>query len=198
MLILVGAGIIVFESTRRLFAGLGGRVARLRHRRDRVLGGRELRRVHLPLPPGARHRLARPRGRRRAPAHRRHDLDRRAGRAGARRDHGHRGARRDHGAAGGGGDRLRGRADPQPLVARARGRGAARRRARGRARGRSRTTARRRSSASTSCARAARAAAATWTCTCSSATGPRSSARTSVSPRAPGARSARACAAPTC
>ena len=37
MLILVGAGVIIFESVRRLAQGARGRVARLRHRRDRLL-----------------------------------------------------------------------------------------------------------------------------------------------------------------
>ena len=61
------------------------REPRLRHRRDRGLGGREPRRLHLPLPAGARTRLARARGRRGAPARRRGDLARRAARARADR-----------------------------------------------------------------------------------------------------------------
>ena len=48
---------------------LGHRADRRRHRGNRVLRGRELRGVGVPLPPGASYRLAGARGRRGAPAH---------------------------------------------------------------------------------------------------------------------------------
>ena len=51
MLILLGAAIIVIEAIRRLFDGLRGRRRRHRHRRDRLLGRRQPRRLDLPLPP---------------------------------------------------------------------------------------------------------------------------------------------------
>ena len=76
MLILVGAGVIVYEASRRLVDRRRGREHRLRHRRDRDLGGRQPRGVHLPVPAGARARLARARGRRGAPARRRRDVAR--------------------------------------------------------------------------------------------------------------------------
>ena len=53
---------------------LRGRGPRGRHRRDRLLGGRQRRRLDLPLPARAGARVAGARGRRRAPAHRRDDL----------------------------------------------------------------------------------------------------------------------------
>ena len=50
MLILVGAGIIIFEATRRLVDRLRGRGPRGRHRGDRLLGGRQHLRLDVPLP----------------------------------------------------------------------------------------------------------------------------------------------------
>ena len=47
MLILVGAGIIVYEATHRLVVGGRGRAPRRRHRGDRLLGGRQPRRLRL-------------------------------------------------------------------------------------------------------------------------------------------------------
>ena len=78
MLILVGAGVIVFESVRRLVdppevESLGVGIAVIG-----LLGGGQPRRVHLPVPAGAAHRVAGAGGRRRAPAHRRRHLGRRA------------------------------------------------------------------------------------------------------------------------
>ena len=80
MLILVGSGVIVFESVRRLAEGgavdqLGLGIAVIAFSMVANLGGQ-----HVHLPPGARDRLGGARGRRRAPAHRRADLGRRAGR----------------------------------------------------------------------------------------------------------------------
>ena len=76
MLILVGAGIIVYEATHRLVDRRRGRVARRRHRRDGLLGRRQPRRLHRPLAAGEGARIAGAGGRRRAPAHRRADLGR--------------------------------------------------------------------------------------------------------------------------
>ena len=50
MLILVGAGIIIYEATRRLVMRVGDRGPRRRDRRDRLLGRREHRRLGVPLP----------------------------------------------------------------------------------------------------------------------------------------------------
>ena len=112
MLILVGAGIIIYESVRRLVDGaevetLGFGIA--------VIGFSVVANlvVSAYLYRQARaHRLARARGRRRAPAHRRDDLGRRAGRAGAGRDHRRRVARPDPALVVAVGDRRRRRADP--------------------------------------------------------------------------------------
>ena len=79
MLILVGAGVIIYEAVAAAGGGRRpGREHRRRHRRDRGLGGRQPRGLHLPVPAGARARLARARGRRRPPARRRGDVARRA------------------------------------------------------------------------------------------------------------------------
>ena len=178
MLILAGAAVIVIESVRRLFdvpevESLGVGIAVIGFSAVAERGG-----VDLPLPPGGEDRFAGPGGRRRPPAHRRHDLVRGAGRPAAGRGDRPRDLRPDHGAGGGGGDRGGGPSHHHPDLPRPGGRGAARRRARGgQARDRGARGARR-SSASTSCAPGGRAAAATWTCTCSSATAPRSRART--------------------
>ncbi len=59
MLILVGAGIIVYEATRRLVDRRRGRRARGRDRRDGLLGRRQPGRLDGPLAPGAR-RTSRP------------------------------------------------------------------------------------------------------------------------------------------
>ena len=53
MLILVGAGLIVYESVHRLTTGAEVREARGRHRRDRLLGAGQRRRLGLPPPAGA-------------------------------------------------------------------------------------------------------------------------------------------------
>ena len=87
MLILVGAGIIVYEATHRLVDRRRGRDARRRHRGDGLLGARQPRRLHGPLAPGAGPRLAGARGRRRPPAHRRAHLGGRARRPRPGRDH---------------------------------------------------------------------------------------------------------------
>ena len=60
MLILVGAGIIVYEATHRLVVGSQVESARRRHRGDGLLGARQPRRLDGPLAPGAR-RTNRPR-----------------------------------------------------------------------------------------------------------------------------------------
>ena len=98
MLILVGAGIIIFEATRRLVIGSEIARPRRRHRGDRLLRGRQRLRLDLPLPAGEGARLAGARGRRRPPAHRRDDLGRRARRPAAGRDHRRGRLRRDRGA----------------------------------------------------------------------------------------------------
>ena len=71
VLIVLGAGIIIYEAIDKLSGdaqveriGIGIGVIG-------VSAARELRDLRLPLPAGQAHRLARPRGRRRAPAHRR-------------------------------------------------------------------------------------------------------------------------------
>ena len=129
-LILVGAGVIVFEAVRRLVTAATRRARRLRHRRDRDLHRGERRRVDLPLPAGAIHESPALEGRRGPPAR---------GRA----------APRSRWSSGlvliqvtgveeldsivalmvAVGDRLRRGADPEPLVADADGRGPAGRRA---------------------------------------------------------------------
>ena len=76
MLILVGAGVIIYEATHQLVSRRRGRPARRRHRRDGLLGRRQPRRLHRPLAPGEGARIAGAGGRRRAPAHRRDDLGR--------------------------------------------------------------------------------------------------------------------------
>ena len=78
MLILVGAGIIIFEATRRLVDRLRDRRPRRRDRGDRLLRRRQPLRLGLPLPAGEGARVAGARGRRGSPAHRRDDLGRRA------------------------------------------------------------------------------------------------------------------------
>ena len=98
MLILVGAGIIIFEATRRLVDRRRGRRPRHRHRGDRVLGGRQLRRLGLPLPAREGARIAGAGGRRGAPAHRRAHLARRARRPAPGRDHRRGRLRLDRGA----------------------------------------------------------------------------------------------------
>ena len=60
MLILVGAGIIVYEATHRLVDGAEVDVARDRHRGDGLLGGRQPRRLHGALAPGPRRTNRRP------------------------------------------------------------------------------------------------------------------------------------------
>ena len=87
MLILVGAGIIVFEATHRLVDRRRGRVARIG---IAVMGFSvvaNLGRLDRPLAPGQGARIAGAGRRRRAPAHRRADLGRRARRPAAGRDH---------------------------------------------------------------------------------------------------------------
>ena len=53
MLILVGAGIIIYEATRRLVVGAEVEHLGVGHRGDRLLGGRQPRRLRLPGPPGS-------------------------------------------------------------------------------------------------------------------------------------------------
>ena len=143
MLILVGAGIIVFESVRRLVAGRRGRVARRRHRRDRLLGAwptswcpaylyRRARATDSPALEGDA-------------AHLRTDAFTSTGVLVGLvlvEVTGVEAFDADHGAAGGRRDRVRGAADPHPLVARAGGRGASRPRSSTPCGRRSRSTAR--------------------------------------------------------
>ncbi len=181
MLILVGAGIIIFEATKRLIEQLGGRAPRHRHRGDRVLGAREPLRLDLPLPPRQGARLAGARGRRRAPANRRDDLRRCPARPGVGRDHRRARVRLDRRARRCGGDRLHRLQHPHRLRPRARRRGAAGRRARpdrARDRRRARPPSRDRRLPQAPRARMPERAA-TSTCTCSSAGARRSSWPTS-------------------
>ena len=183
MLILVGAGIIIFEATRRLVTGSEIDGPRRRDRGDRLLGGRQPLRLDLPLPARAGARLAGARGRRRPPAHRRADLGRRARRPAAGRDHRRARLRRDRRARASpvaivvAGVRILTRSgrvlvDESPPAAEL-DQIEARDRRRARA-------ARPRSPATTSSAPAAPALAATSTCTCSSAPGRRSSTPTQL------------------
>ena len=180
MLILVGAGIIIYESVRRLVdvpevesLGVGIAVIAFSGVANLVVSTYLYRQARATDSPGAR-------GRRRAPAHRRRHLVRacwwrwcwwRSPASSAF-------------------DPIMalvvavaivvaGHPDPHALVARARGRGAARRRSSTRSGRRSRSTRAARWPASTSCAPAGPAAGATSTCTCSSATAPRCGAPTS-------------------
>ena len=197
MLILVGAGIIIFESVRRLVdppevesLGIGIAVIAFSGVANLVVSSylyRQARATDSPALEGDA-------------AHLRTDAVTSFGVLVALvlveidRD---RGARPDHGPDRGGRDRGRRHPDPHPLDARARRRGPAGRGAR-RHPGRDRASTRpARSSASTSCAPAAPAAAATSTSTCSSATAPPCAAPTR-SPTSCRARSAPACAARTC
>ena len=81
MLILVGAGIIVYEATQRLVDRRRGRGARDRHRRDGLLGASPTWSSPRCSRGRPRARIAGARGRRRAPAHRRAHLGRGARRA---------------------------------------------------------------------------------------------------------------------
>ncbi len=62
MLILVGAGIIVYEATHRLVDWRQRRPARRRHRRDGLLGARQPGRLDRALAPGRGTRIAGPGG----------------------------------------------------------------------------------------------------------------------------------------
>ena len=180
MLILVGAGIIVFEATHRLVVGSEVENARRRHRGDGLLGARQPGRLDRPLAAGAGARLAGAGGRRRAPAHRRAHLGRGPGRPGAGPDH-----RRSPPST-----RSPRWSSPArssspgvriitPLLRRA-GRRSAARRGDGPDRGGDRRRPHApRSPATTSCAPAGPAAAATSTSTSSTAPAPASSAPTS-------------------
>ena len=200
MLILVGAGMIIFESVRRLVGrrreveSLGVGIA--------VIGFSAVANIvvsSLPLPPGARDRLAGARGRRRAPAHRRRHLGRRAGRRSCW-------------------SQVTGVEWLDPVVALVvavaivvAGVRILIRSSRvlvdealpddeldAVARGDRAATAPPRSPASTSCAPAGRAAAATSTCTCSSATGTTLRRAHELGARAAERDPRAACAAPTC
>ena len=117
MLILVGAGVIIYEATRRLVTGseieslgVGIAVIAFSMVANLAVSG-------LPEPARRGARLARARGRRRAPARRRAHVARRPGRAAAGRDHRRARVRRDRGARRRRRDRrLRG-ADHAPLRA---------------------------------------------------------------------------------
>ena len=172
MLILVGAGVIVFEAV----AAPRRRAARSRTSasasRDRVLGGRST----SWCPPTCTGRRARTTRRRwratpRTCAPTPSTSRRGARRAGADRGHRARGARRDRGADRRLRDRLHGRPDPQPLVARAGGRGAAAGGARHRAEGDRRPSGAGAGGLPQAARAARRAAPATSTCTCSSRPG---------------------------
>ena len=135
VLILIGSGVIIYAAIRSLVLGpelhsLGVGIAVLAF--ATVVN---LVRLDVAVPPGPRDAVGGAGGRRRAPAHRRLHLGRRARRARARADHG----RRVAGSGGGAGDRGRDRrhraADRRPRVGRAGRRGAARHRARRHPRG---------------------------------------------------------------
>ena len=156
MLILVGAGIIVFEATRRLVDGVRGRAPRRRDRGDRLLGGRQPWRLRLPGAPRPR-ALGSPALEGDA-AHLRADALTSIGvlvGLGLVADDRQRRLRPDRRAGGRGGDRVRRASDPHGLLAGAGRRGAAARGARPDRGGDRRLPGRRRWSATTSCAPAA-------------------------------------------